>query len=188
MKTLKAIIFSVVLCAAQASAYPPIGICFTPFGPQFLTGDQTRNYALSNYNVCPDRVNNPEKPVTTNGCGGQSPWSRPPHKYAGLDFTGCCDNHDVCYSDCQADAKTGGQGKNTCDQGLSNCIVNKCNTLPSGWKVWDAIKSACYGAAEAYHQFVQYGGQLRIPMKSAPIPKQIGNPRSRSEATLGFCS
>jgi hypothetical protein len=36
---------------------------------------------------------------------------------------------------------------------------------------------------------------LRIPMKSAPIPKQIGmqseqigNPRSRSEATLGFCS
>jgi len=36
---------------------------------------------------------------------------------------------------------------------------------------------------------------MRIPMKSAPIPKQIGmqseqigNPRSRSEATLGFCS
>jgi len=37
--------------------------------------------------------------------------------------------------------------------------------------------------------------QLSVPMKSAPIPKQIGmqseqigNPRSRSEATLGFCS
>jgi hypothetical protein len=36
---------------------------------------------------------------------------------------------------------------------------------------------------------------MRIPIKSAPIPKQIGmqseqigNPRSRSEATLGFCS
>jgi hypothetical protein len=38
-------------------------------------------------------------------------------------------------------------------------------------------------------------GQVRIPMKSAPIPKQsgkhseqIGSPRSRSEATLGICS
>jgi len=36
---------------------------------------------------------------------------------------------------------------------------------------------------------------VRIPMKSPPIPKQIGtraeqsgNPRSRSEATLGFCT
>jgi len=46
--------------------------------------------------------------------------------------------------------------------------------------------------AEGFHAYVDAfaldGQWVCIPMKSAPIPKQIGNPRSRSEATLGFCS
>jgi hypothetical protein len=151
-----AIVFS-LLHAVPASAYPPIGVCFTPSGVQMLTGDQTQNYVLKNYTLCPNRVNNPEKPVTSNGCGGAQWWARPPHVYAGVDLTGCCDFHDTCYSYCHGDAETGGQWKDHCDAGLGNCIQNKVNAIQTqNWHVLELVRAGGLGVAQAYYQGMRF--------------------------------
>lgn len=57
-----------------------------------------------------------------------------------VDFTGCCNDHDVCYGTC-------GRDKSICDKNLGDCMRGKCE---QALKYVYHEKALCNKMAAAY--------------------------------------
>ena len=75
-----------------------------------------------------------------NGCGAKG-GQKFPDSYMGIvDFTGCCNDHDVCYGTC-------GRDKSICDKNLGDCMRGKCE---QALKYVYHEKALCNKMAAAY--------------------------------------
>lgn len=67
-------------------------------------------------------------------------------------FKGCCNAHDLCYSDC---ART----KRDCDDTFHACMKRVCEVEYEKW--YEApVKAACFAGADTYHAGVAVGGDI----------------------------
>jgi YD repeat-containing protein len=90
----------------------------------------------------------------TNGCGAEGGIGVPNSFLGIVDFTGCCDRHDVCYGTC-------GSIKSLCDLGLGGCMAATCQKV-SGFP---SLHNACVAQAVLYAGAVlAFGGN---PFESA---------------------
>ena len=78
-------------------------------------------------------------PKTANGCGAEGGISVPNSFVYIIDFTDCCDAHDVCYGTCA-------ENKSGCDAGLGLCMAERCTSLT----VMPILHNACVAQAAAY--------------------------------------
>ena len=88
-----------------------------------------------------------DKERKSNGCGAEGSNFSPPGSYLWIvDFSGCCDSHDICYGTC-------GAGKSKCDSNFRDCLYGKCD------KLWmPLMKYQCKYVASVYYTFVAGGG------------------------------
>ena len=83
-----------------------------------------------------------------NGCGAKG-GQKFPDSYMGLvDFTGCCNDHDICYGTC-------GRDKGVCDKNLGDCMRSKCE---QALKYVYHEKVLCKTMADAYEKAVSDWG------------------------------
>ena len=59
-----------------------------------------------------------------NGCGPS--WFQVSDKPAGIDFSSCCNAHDICYATCR------GPTKEQCDGNMTSCMTNECKKRMKG--------------------------------------------------------
>ena len=94
---------------------------------------------------CPDRVaRNPPVPPMDNGeCGDDNSRWVPDSYFFIVDFSGCCVEHDHCYSTCNS-------GKGNCDASLSLCMSGKCLTSTPLY-LWPFLMQDCLAQAAIYY-------------------------------------
>ncbi|MBI2438625.1 MAG: hypothetical protein HYV36_07430, partial [Lentisphaerae bacterium] len=78
-------------------------------------------------------------PKSGNGCGSEGGFPIPDTFFGLVDFTSCCDGHDICYSTC-------GNSKTACDLSLGSCMAAACSSI------WYAppLLLACLAQAATY--------------------------------------
>jgi len=79
----------------------------------------------------------------SNGCGAEGGISAPGSFLGIVDFTGCCDGHDICYGTC-------GKSKSLCDLGLGGCMAAMCQKVASV----PSLHTACIAQAGLYAEAV----------------------------------
>ncbi len=104
--------------------------------------------------TCPPNTEKRTQPgnvPTMNGCGPEGGSIKIPQGYGNADYTGSCNNHDVCYEDCAI-------GKDSCDTTFKEEMYDACAAAYPG--VLSAlVRFSCYERAYAYYQAVsQFGG------------------------------
>ncbi len=80
---------------------------------------------------------------SSNGCGAEGGISVPGSFLGIVNFTGCCDGHDICYGTC-------GKSKSLCDLGLGGCMAAMCQTVVSV----PSLHTACVAQAGLYAEAV----------------------------------
>jgi hypothetical protein len=108
---------------------------------------------LNNDGTCPSNTTKQTQPGNTptmNGCGPEGGTITIPQGYGSADYTGPCNNHDVCYEECFTP-------KDTCDQNFRDEMYASCAAAYPG--VLNTIKRlGCYERAFAYYQAVSQFG------------------------------
>ncbi len=102
---------------------------------------------------CPDekRLVSNGKPISPNGCGPQqtsffTKVTNDMGNYFGSNFKDCCNEHDVCYGQCN-------HTQATCDKIFDKCMKNTCDKKNFFSKI------ACRGMAETFYQLVHKQGK-----------------------------
>jgi hypothetical protein len=136
-------------CDCNGQTYDSDKQCCTPSGIQ-------GKYPITNLGACPDRVPHPGHQADFNGCGpeGSVITNFIPGAFGLATFTGCCNDHDVCYGTC-LDAKDG------CDSTFLACLNHECNV----WYqqifhgvIYDILYQDCLNVASVYYGAVHFGG------------------------------
>lgn len=114
--------------------------------------------ALNQDATCPpdtDKRTKPGNVPTVNGCGPEGGDIKIPQGYGKADYTGSCNNHDVCYEECATP-------KATCDDNFLQDMYNSCAAAYPG--VLNTLyRGGCYERAYIYYQAVsQFGGDAWV--------------------------
>jgi hypothetical protein len=113
---------------------------------------------LNHDGTCPPNTTKRTQPgntPTTNGCGPEGGSIKLPQGYGDADYTGSCNNHDVCYEEC-------GTGKVACDETFRDEMYESCAAAYPG-ALNSLFRLGCYERAWAYYQAVlQFGGDAWI--------------------------
>ncbi|KAL9648462.1 hypothetical protein ABK040_014082 [Willaertia magna] len=147
MKTIFCFLFAILLflqpfsiIAQSVTSFPRLD------DKQLMTTNKPVNLSLFTCKICKKgetRKANPDFHVKPTGCG----WSgelNPISDYYG--FTNCCNNHDICYADCDGT-------KTNCDLNLSSCIKTKCKQIKNLVK-----RESCLGVAALFSVAVLVAG------------------------------
>lgn len=117
------------------------------------TGSNETCTGLNADTTCPPNKNKKTKPGNTptwNGCGPEGGAIKIPQGYGDADYTGSCNNHDVCYEDC-------GIGKDACDTTFRDEMYDSCAAAYPG-VLNSLLRFGCYERAYAYYQAVSQFG------------------------------
>jgi len=120
--------------------------CDVIIGPYGETCVPTKNTEDCNRRQCPDGqtlIPNPDDPPEQNGCGASGSIIQAPS----ISFEDCCNEHDLCYSDCS-------DTKKNCDDRFYECMFCSCS------KEYDFFVSEaiCEELACTYYQAVDEFG------------------------------
>lgn len=136
-------------CNCNGQTYDSDTQCCTPGGVQ-------NRYPIANLGACPDRVPHPGYTAGFNGCGpeGSVVTYVIPGAFGLATFTGCCNDHDICYGTCL-------DNKANCDSTFLTCLNHQCNVayqqifhgLP-----YDDLYQDCLNVASVYYAAVHFGG------------------------------
>ena len=107
----------------------PLGVSNVPGETLFVRNDPIDKYDRVGLKMC--RTNRPKRGYkpSVNGCGAEGGMNFPDSYFGLVNFTSCCNSHDVCYGSCGAD-------KGRCDENLSECMARACDRyffLPIAW-------------------------------------------------------
>jgi hypothetical protein len=87
---------------------------------------------------------------SSNGCGPEGGSIKIPQGYGNADYTPACNNHDICYEDCQ-------KPKSACDDDFYTGMKQACAAAYAG--VLNSLKRAgCYERAYVYYKAVSNFG------------------------------
>jgi len=109
--------------------------------------------ALNHDATCPPGTEKQPKPGNTptmNGCGPEGGSIKIPQGYGRADYTGSCNQHDVCYEDCYT-------SKDTCDEEFLEDMLDACAAAYPG-ALNSLFRFGCYERAYIYYQAVSNFG------------------------------
>jgi hypothetical protein len=86
----------------------------------------------------------------TNGCGPAGAPISIPQGYGDCDYSGSCNNHDLCYQECFTP-------KDKCDEDFRDQLYDACAAAYPG-TLNIPFRYGCYERAWAYYQAVSEGG------------------------------
>jgi hypothetical protein len=100
---------------------------------------------------CPNRVSNPNSPLSPDGCSVPLYGNGPPVlSCPEISFSGACTNHDICYQACNQGASAAQDQAywHACNVAFKNAMRAICDNSDPTCLV------ACYASAQVYFQFV----------------------------------
>jgi group XII secretory phospholipase A2 precursor (PLA2G12) len=148
-------------CLCNGQTYDPTSQCC-------VSGTVVTKHPIANTAQCPNKVPNQGHATTCSttpsscydGCGSKTSFFSPdwlPQGFLNADFSGCCNNHDLCYSTCNASKATG------CDLPFLRCMSASCVSslgliVVEFPEVGIQLLGYCAAMADLYYAAVALGG------------------------------